>query len=185
MTLSDRTPSLATHGMKLYAGKIDLIAADVIRTLTGDGDIEVGDGGEAELDVASVCKEYLRVDRELTERAKDILEIRGMSYSAFGRTKRQLADQRDFGLGDEGINWIATQLIETFMQSNHVDEIFVDDAILRRKLKTILRKHTEMEEQLDREVRERIKNLEEGTAAWDVEYKRAMDQVKVKHGIKE
>ena len=37
--------------------------------------------------------------------------------------------------------------------------------------------------QLDVEVRQRIKNLQEGTSAWEVEYARAMEQIKRKHGI--
>ena len=171
--------------MKLYSGKIDIIASDLIRQLSTAGDIELSDPAEAELDVAAVLKEYIRVDRELTERAKDIMEIRGLPYSAFGRTKRSLADKRDFGLGEEGLSWIATQLIETFMQSNHVDEIFADDPILRRKTKEILSRHMVLDEELDQEVRQRIKNLEEGTSSWDIEYKRVMDQMKQKHGVKE
>lgn len=171
--------------MKLYSGKIDIIASDLIRQLATAGDIEISDTAEAELDVQAVLKEYIRVDRELTERAKDIMEIRGLPYSAFGRTKRSLADKRDFGLGEEGLSWIATQLIETFMQSNHVDEIFADDPTLRRKSKEILSRHMLLDEELDQEVRQRIKNLEEGTSSWDIEYKRVMDQMKVKHGVKE
>ncbi len=171
--------------MKLYSGKIDIIASDLIRQLATAGDIEISDTTEAELDVQAVLKEYIRVDRELTERAKDIMEIRGLPYSAFGRTKRSLADKRDFGLGEEGLSWIATQLIETFMQSNHVDEIFADDPTLRRKSKEILSRHMMLDEELDQEVRQRIKNLEEGTSSWDIEYKRVMDQMKVKHGVKE
>ena len=169
--------------MKLYSGKIDLISSDLIRQLAAAGDIELGDPTEAELDVQAVLKEYIRVDRELTERAKDIMEIRGLPYSAFGRTKRGLAEQRDFGLAEEGMSWIATQLIEAFMQSNHVDEIFADDATLRRKIKEILARHMTLDEELDQEVRQRIKNLEEGTSSWDIEYKRVMDQMKQKHGV--
>jgi hypothetical protein len=169
--------------MKLYPGKIDTISADIIAQLARDGDLEVSDRHEAELDVASVLKEYLRLDRELTERTKDILEIRGLPYSAFGRTKRTLADQREFGLGDEALSWICTQLLETFMQSRHIDEIFAEDAILRRKIKEILRKHMSVDDNLDQEVRQRIKNLEEGTQAWDLEYNRVMDQMKEKYGL--
>jgi uncharacterized protein len=176
---------MVAPGMKLYAGKLDVISADLIRSLRQDGDIETDVASEAELDVVSVLKEYLRVDRELTERAKDILQIRGLPHSAFGRTKRQLAEQRDFGLGEEGLSWMATQLIETFMHSSHIDEIYADDATLRRKIKDVLRRHTAIDEELDQEVRQRIKNLEEGTASWDIEYKRVMDQMKQKHGIKE
>lgn len=171
--------------MKLYSGKIDTISADVINTLVTGGEVEVADRGEAELDVVSVLKEYIRLDRELTERAKDILEIRGLGYNAFGRTKRHLAEQKDFGLGDEAIKWITTQLLELFMQSQHIEEIFADDATLRRKIKEVLTKHMDVEETLDREVRERIKNLEEGTHSWDIEYSRTMDQIKKKHGVTE
>jgi len=169
--------------MKLYPGKIDSIATEIIAVLEQAGDIEVADRGESELDVASVLKEYLKVDRELTERAKDILEIRGLSYSAFGRTKRGLAEEKDFGLGDEGVTWMVNQLLETFMQSKHIDEIYADDALLRRKIKEILRKHMAVDDDLDKEVRERIRNLEEGTQTWEIEYQRVMDQMKQRHGL--
>ncbi|WP_428262172.1 DUF507 family protein [Haliangium sp.] len=171
--------------MKLYAGKIDTIASEVIARLSREGDIEVSDVPEAELDVASILKEYLRKDRELTERAKDILEIRGLSYSAFARTKRSLAEKEDFGLGEEGLSWISTQLLETFMQSKHIDEIFAEDVDLRRKVKEILRQHMDMDRELDREVRQRIKNLQEGTSAWEIEYGRVMSQMKQKYGLDE
>ena len=43
--------------MKLYSGKIDSIATEIIARLQRDGDIEVSDVPEAELDVGSVLKE--------------------------------------------------------------------------------------------------------------------------------
>lgn len=171
--------------MRLYAGKVDTIAAEVIQKLTADGDIEVTDHGESTLDVAAVLKEYIRVDRELTDKAKDILEIRGLPHSALGRTKRQLADQKEFGLGDDAIIYICNQLVETFMQSRHVEEVFADDVTLRKKLKEIVRKHMAVDDELDSEVRDRIKNLQEGTSAWDLEYARVLEQIKQKHGLKE
>lgn len=171
--------------MKLYAGKIDSIATEIVARLTQDGDIEVTDRAEAELDVASVLKEYLRVDRELTERAKDILEIRGLGYSHFSRTKRGLAEKKNFGLGEDSLTWILNQLLETFMQSRHVEEIYAEDAILRRKIREILQKHMAVDEELDREVRQKIKNLEEGTQTWEIEYGRVLEQMKSKYGLKE
>jgi hypothetical protein len=171
--------------MKLYSGKIDGLATEIVTRLLNDGDIEVSNRAEAELDVAAVLKEYLRVDRELTERAKDIMEIRGLPYSHFGRIKRGLADEKEFGLGEEGITWILNQLLETFMQSKHVEEIFADDATLRRKLRDIVRKHMMVDEELDKEVRQRIRNLEEGTQTWEIEYNRVLEQMKSKFGIKE
>ena len=171
--------------MKLYSGKVDTISGEIITRLTQDGDVDVTDRNEAILDVQSVLKEYIRVDRELTERAKDILEIRGLGYSHFGRTKRSLADKKDFGLGEEGITWILNQLLETFMQSRHIDEIYVEDAVLRRKIRDICRKHMMVDEELDQEVRQKIKNLEEGTQTWDVEYARVLEQMKSKFGLEE
>jgi hypothetical protein len=171
--------------MKLYSGKVDTIASECVTKLINDGDIEVTDRTEAELDVTSVLKEYIRVDRELTERAKDIMEIRGLGYSAFGRTKRSLADQKDFGLGEDGVTWMVNQILEQFMQSSHVEEIYAEDIVMRRKIKEILHKHMAVDDELDQEVRQRIKNLEEGTNAWDIEYGRVMDQMKKKHGINE
>jgi hypothetical protein len=171
--------------MKLYLGKVESIATEIVGRLATDSDIEVSDRGGAELDVVSVLKEYVRLDRELTERAKDVMEIRGLPYAQFGRIKRSLADQKEFGLGDDGITWILNQLLETFMQSKCVDEIFADDATLRRKVRDILKKHMTVDEDLDKEVRQRIKNLEEGTATWEVEYNKVMEQMKQRHGIKE
>ena len=171
--------------MKLYSGKIDSLATEIISRLVTDGDIEVSDRTEAEQDAASVLKEYLRVDRELTERAKDIMEIRGLPYSHFGRIKRGLADEKEFGLGEEGLTWILNQLLETFMQSKHIEEIFAEDTAMRRKLKDIVKKHMMVDEELDKEVRQRIRNLEEGTQTWEIEYNRVLEQMKQKFGLKE
>jgi hypothetical protein len=40
-----------------------------------------------------------------------------------------------------------------------------------------------VDEELDQEVRERIRNLEEGTQSWELEYSRVMEQMKTKHGL--
>ena len=171
--------------MRLYSGKIDTIAAEVISRLTSDGDLEVSDQKEAQLDVAAVLKEYIRVDRELTDRATDILQIRGLPHSHLARTKRQLAEQKDFGLDEEAVSWITTQLLETFMQSRNIEEVFGEDVQLRKKIKEIVTKHMKVDDELDGEVRQRMKNIQEGTDAWEIEYGRVMEQIKQKHGIKE
>ncbi len=169
--------------MKLYSGKIPTIAAETIRTLVDAGDIETEDPKEAELDIESVLKEYVRMDREITDQAKDLLEQRRLDYGQFGKLKRGLAEERGFALGDEAINWITNQILETFMQSAHIEEVFAEDTVLRRKLKEILKKHMSVDQELDEEVRQRIKNLAEGTQAWELEYGKVMEQMKRKHGI--
>ena len=171
--------------MRLYTAKIPVVSSELVRALIDAGDIEAMSAAEVELDVAAVLKEYLRLDRELTEQAKDLMERRGLDYGQFGRIKRDLAEKREFGLGEEAINWIGTQLVETFMHSANVDEVFADDATLRRRFREVLKKHMSVDEELDAEVRQRIKNLEEGTATWELEYGRVMEQIKTKHGLKD
>ena len=62
---------------------------------------------------------------------------------------------------------LAERVVELY---GHVDEVFADDNTLRRKTRDVLRKHMMVDEELDEEVRKRIKNLEEGTQTWDIEY---------------
>jgi hypothetical protein len=169
--------------VKLYSAKIPQVATHLVSTLANEGDIEVQNREEVELDIVAVLKEYLRLEREITDKAKDMLEAKGLSYSQFGKIKRSLAEEKGFALGEEGISWICTQLLETLMHSVHVEEVFADDATLRRKMRDVLKKHMAVDDAIDVEVRQRIKNLEEGTSAWEVEYGRVMDQIKRKHGI--
>lgn len=171
--------------MRLYAAKVPVIAGELIRTLMDSGDIEVSNKPEVELDVGAVLKEYIRVDRELTDKAKDVMEKRKLTYGQFGKIKRALAEEKEFGLGEEGLSWICTQLLETFMHSANVEEVYADDATLRKHIKDVLKKHMAVDAELDAEVRQRIKNLEEGTATWELEYNRVMDQIKQKHGLKD
>lgn len=169
--------------MRLYTGKIPVIGAELVRALVEAGDIAVSDKPEAELDVQAVLKEYLRLEREITERAKDVLQKRNLPYEQFGKVKRTLAGEKGFGLGDDGLEWMTSQMIESFMQSPHIEEIFADDSTLRKRMADILKRHMMVEEELDAEVRRRIKNLEEGTATWEVEYNKAMDQIKRNRGL--
>jgi uncharacterized protein len=171
--------------MRLYAAKVPVIAGELIRSLMDAGDIEVSNKPEVELDVGAVLKEYIRVDRELTDKAKDVMEQRKLTYGQFGKIKRALAEEKEFGLGEEGLSWICTQLLETFMHSANVEEVYADDATLRKHIKDVLKKHMAVDAELDAEVRQRIRNLEEGTATWELEYNRVMDQIKQKHGLKD
>ena len=170
--------------MRLYSAKVPVIARDIIKQLVDDGDIEVANGDEATLDIEAVLKEYVRLDREITEQTKDLLERRNLPHGAFGKVKRGLADEKGFGLGEDGLAWICSQVLETFMHSQFIEEVYASDAEMRRKMSLILRRHMMMEEELDGEVRKPIRNMQEGTSNWDVEYGKVMDQIKRKRGIK-
>jgi hypothetical protein len=169
--------------MKLYSAKIPSVAEELIRTLAEAGDIEVENAPEAQLDVEAILKEYLRMDRELSDRAKDVLEQKKLPYGQFGKVKRAMAEEREFGIGEEATAWIANQMLETFMHSAHIEEVFADDVVLRKKIRDVLKKHMMVDEELDEEVRRRIKNLAEGTQTWEIEYAKVMEQMKRKHGL--
>ena len=169
--------------MRLYSGKIPTIATEVVKALIEAGDIAVIDRGEAEMDAQAVLKEYLRLDREITEKTKDILQKRGLPYEQFGKVKRTLAHEKGLGLGEEGLEWMTSQMIESFMQSPHIDEIFAEDAALRKRMADVLKKHMQVDEELDEEVRRKIRNLEEGTATWEIEYQKVLDQMKRNRGL--
>jgi hypothetical protein len=169
--------------MRLYSGKIPAVGTEIVRALVDAGDIEVDDRAEAEMDVQAVLKEYIRVDREITEKAKDMLQKKNLPYEQFGKIKRALAGEKSFALGDEGLEWMTTQMLESFMQSPHIAEIFADDNVMRKRMADVLKKHMQVDDELDEEVRRRIKNLQEGTSTWEVEYGKVLDQIKRNRGL--
>jgi uncharacterized protein len=169
--------------MRLYSSKISTIVEAVNKTLVDAGDLEVSDREEFKRDVESILKEYRRKDRELTDRAKDELERKKLAYSDLFKLKRSMADEQDFGIGEEALNWIANQLLELFMQSKFVSEIYADDSVIRKKLKEILRRHMQADEDLDREVRRHLKHLTENTSTFEIEYQKQLELIKRKHGL--
>ena len=46
------------------------------------------------MDVQAVLKEYIRLDREITEKTKDVLQKRNLPYEQFGKVKRTLAGEK-------------------------------------------------------------------------------------------
>lgn len=169
--------------MRLYSGKIPSIASEIVKTLAEAGDIAVLDRTEAEMDAQAVLKEYLRLDREITDKAKDTLQQRNLPYEQFGKIKRTLAHEKGFGLGEDALEWMTSQMIESFMQSPHIEEIFAEDTVLRKRMADVLKKHMLVDQELDEEVRRKIRNLEEGTATWDIEYTKVLDQLKRNRGL--
>ena len=169
--------------MKLFPGKIGIIAAEITQVLMDNEAIESDSPEEVGLDIEAVLKEYIRTDKELTESAKDMCEQRGIAFSSYPKVKRKLAQQRGFAIGNEALDYIMDQLIGVFMHSQFVEEIFAEDHDLKRYMRSVLKRHTEIEEDLDRETRAKIRNLQEGTQDWDIEYARAMAQVKRRRGL--
>ncbi len=172
--------------MRLYGSKIPIIAEEILRILEQQGAIELGDRAEAQADIEAVLKEYLRVEREVTEEAKDRLARRGLGYEHLRKMKTEVARERrtDFK-PDDPMPYLVGQILEMLFHSVHVEEIFAEDRDLRIVVTKVLRKHMQADEGMDREVRAKIKNLQEGTATFEIEYQRVLDQIKRKRGLAE
>lgn len=166
--------------MRLHSNRIPLIVKDIVQKLVERELIEVlpENVKEVELDVESVLKEYLRADRRLTEEAKDMAHSQGLGYSDHQKIKRKLASRRGFGLHDDAVGYLANQLIETFLHTNHIEEIFAEDNELRAQIAPVLKRHMASEDPLDEEVRKRIKNLKEGTQDWEIRYQQEMERLR-------
>ena len=119
--------------------------------------------------------EVLRIlRREATTR----METRGAPYADLGKVKSQVARDQRLPVGEDLLPYLLEQILEMLFHSQNVEEVFAEDTVLRKKITAILRRHMDVEQELDREVRGKIKNLEEGTAAFETEYARVMDQIK-------
>ncbi|MGB5694992.1 MAG: DUF507 family protein [Polyangiales bacterium] len=169
--------------MRLYSGKIGPIVDDLMRELTARGEIEVEEADEVKLDLEAVLKEFIRRERQMVDDAKDRMEREGLGYSKLGRMRQRVAKEMGFPQQDEVLPYLVDQLLNMLFHSANVIEIYADDVELRKKITPILRRHMEVESGLDAEVRSKIKNLQEGTAAFEVEYAKVMDQIKHKRGL--
>jgi hypothetical protein len=169
--------------MRLYKGKIGPIAEEVVSTLVKEGDIEVDNIQEARLDIEAVLKEFLRLERSIIEEAKNRMELQGLGYSHLSQVKNQVAKEHGAPTSEETLPYLLDQLLNILFYSNNVGEIFSGDSDLRKKIAVILRKQMEVDTELDREVRSKIRNLQEGTTTFDVEYAKVMKQIKQRRGL--
>ena len=171
--------------MRLVTSRIPLIVTDLLQKMTESELMEVKGENmqEVELDIESVLKEYIRADRQLTEEAKDLVHERGLDYGAHQKIKRQLAEKRRFGIHEEGVTYLTNQLIETFLHTGHVEEVYGEDHELRAVIAPVLKRHMSLTDPLDEEVRKRIKNLQEGTQDWEIEYQATMDRLRRARGV--
>ncbi len=169
--------------MRLYSGKVPTIATEVVRTLLASKDIEGEDPKEMELDVASVLNQYLATEREVNDRAKDILERTGKPQSEYQRVRALAADEKGIKVGDDTLDYLLDQVVEMLMHSNNVDEVYVEDVVLRRKMAPIFKKHMAVDAGLDAEVRAQLRHVKEGTRDWEVEYARVLENVRRRKGL--
>ena len=134
---------------------------------------------DAEVRVIRSAEHDLRDPRA----TREALERRGYDHSRFNQVKREMADVRGFKMGDEGIDYIINQMIEFLLISRNIEEVFAEDHTIRRKIYQVFKKHLDVDEDIDREARSRLKHLSEGTQAWEVEYQKTVEQIRRNKGL--
>jgi hypothetical protein len=169
--------------MRLYATKLHALASDLVRALLGASAIETESPAEVERDVEAVLAGYARLDQEASDKARDFIQQRGLPSSEFGRLKRAAAEQRGIKVGDDALDYVLDQLVEMLLHSNNVDEVFAQDHELRRAMTPVLKKHVALEGELEKEARDQLKHVREGTSTWEVEYRRVMADIRRRKGL--
>ena len=169
--------------MRLYSGKVPTIATEVVRTLLGANDIEAERPKEVEADIVAVLNQYLADEREVNDRAKDVLERTGKGQTDFQRVRKLVADEKGIKVGDEALDYLLDQVVEMLMHSGNVDEVYVEDVELRRRMAPLFKKHMAVDSSLDADVRAQLKHVREGTRDWEIEYAKVLEQVKRRKGL--
>jgi hypothetical protein len=169
--------------MRLYSGKVSAIATEVVRALLASKDIEAERPREVEADVGAVLNQYLSDEREVNERAKDVLDRTGKPQTEYQRVRSLVADEKGIKVGDETLDYLLDQVVEMLMHSSNVDEVYVEDVELRRRMAPVFKKHMAVDTSLDTEVRAQLRHVREGTRDWEVEYARVLEQVKRRKGL--
>ena len=169
--------------MRLYSGKIPPIATEVVRALLASKDIDAERPKEVEADVTAVLNQYLSDERFVNDRAKDLLERTGKPNTEYQRVRALAAEEKGIKVGDETLDYLLDQVVEMLMHSNNVDEVYVEDVELRRKMAPIFKRHMAVDSAIDGEVRAQLRHVREGTREWEVEYSRVLEQVKRRKGL--
>ncbi|MFO0758690.1 MAG: DUF507 family protein [Byssovorax sp.] len=169
--------------MRLFSGKITPLSEEITKALVESHDIECESTKEVARDIEAIFQSYLATERDINDRAQDAIKNRGLPYSELGRIKKALAEKQGIKLGDELLDYLLEQLVEMLMHSNNVDEVFVEDHDLRRRMRPLLRKHMALEDELENEVRGKLKHVQEGSRTWEVEYQRIMSDIQRRKGL--
>jgi uncharacterized protein len=171
--------------MRLYPKVIPIISRECIQKLMQDGDVEVETLriADAEMDMSAIMREYLANEERVNQATREALERRGYDFGKFNQVKREMADVRGFKMGDEGIEYVINQMIEFLLISRNVEEVYAADNILRGKIHAIMKKHLDVDDEIDKEARARLKHLQEGTSAFDIEYNKTVEQIRRARGL--
>ena len=169
--------------MNLNRSQLPSLSRQIVGALVSEEAVEVVDRREVERDVESVLSNYVdEVDRVMS-RARDIVQQRGLPQGQFGRAKEMAAKQAGVGIGEDGLDYVLAQILQMLMHSSNVEEVFAEDHELKRIVRKFLRATDESDAALEREVRSKLKHVEEGSRVWEIEYARMKAEIKRRRGL--
>lgn len=169
--------------MRIYSSQYTLIARDLIKALEAKELLEIDDEfrDEAELDIIGVLREYNRMNAWIMGQARD---LSNGDRAEEMRVRRQLAREKNFSMGEDGFPYVIEQIIETLLASGNIEEVYGENRELRAVITPIFASHVrDRDDELDHLVRARIKNLNEGSSAWEIEYERVKAQIRRTKGF--
>lgn len=182
--------------MRLPEKLIERIADKIIKELCeNEKVIEPEDPYTFRKKIIAIFKDAEEQERMLDEKTKeilreklDLLEETSLDYRTAYRTVRsKLAEEMNIHTSRrERMNQIAQRVRDMIMEDVTV-EIYEEPGFIRNRIRDILMEAVKEEEEIDREVRERIrsysKKIVEGTPEWNHLYKRIYDDALKRRGL--
>ena len=80
--------------MRLFTSKVPVIATEIVRKLVADSDLEAESPTEVAKDVEAVLNEYLRLEREVNAKTRELMDGRKLPSSEFGRVKKSVGREQ-------------------------------------------------------------------------------------------
>ncbi len=181
--------------MKLPEKLIDRISDRIINELTQEGLVEAEDVYTFKKKIVAIFKRAQEEERLLDEETKEILRTKlelleeaSLDFrSAFRAVRARLAEEKNIHTSKrERINQIANMIMDLILEDQSI-EIFDDPPNIRRRIRQILMDAVKEEEDIDKEVRERIKSysrrIVEGTPEWNHLYKKIYEDALKRRGL--
>ncbi len=182
--------------MRLPDRLIELIAEAIVRGLAHDERIlELEDEQTFKKKIIGIFKKAQEEEKLLDDRAKevlkknlDVLEKEGIDYrTAFQAVRKKLAEEMNINIDRrERLNQIVNRIMDLIMEDESV-EIYEDPPVIRGKVRKIVMEALRIEEEIEREVRKRIKkyskDILEGSPEWNILWKRIYEDELKKRGL--
>jgi len=181
--------------MRLPEKLVERIADRIIKELTEERIIEVEDPYVFKKKIIGIFKNAEEEERLLDEKTREILrekmdlvEEASLDYrTAYRAIRNRLAEEMNININRrERMNQIAGMIKDLIIEDDSV-EIYEEPHVIRARIRNILMEALREEEEIDREVRERIrsysKRIVEGTPEWNHLYKRIYEDALKRRGL--